>query len=192
MQIRHAAPIVALAALLMAMPVSAAEKVVTVQGSSFGPKAVTVALGDEVTWSNEDGFGHTSTRTGFPSWSVALGANDSGSRTFSQAGTYAYACAIHGFMTGTVKVPVKASPASGSPSTTFTIRVANQNAASGTTYLIQRKAPGGSYTTWKTTTAQTVTFKSSVKGTWRFRSQVKKTSSGKASGFSPAASVTIG
>ena len=45
MQLRHAAPIVALAALLIAMPVSAAEKVVTVQGSSFGPKAVTAALG---------------------------------------------------------------------------------------------------------------------------------------------------
>lgn len=192
MSFRRAMPIFALATLLLTAPVSAAERTVDVQEYSFAPGGVTAALGDQVTWVNKGDQDHTSTRSAFPSWSLSVSLGDSASRTFRQSGTFAYICNIHHSMHGTVKVPAQASPSGGGTSTTFTIRVASVEASSGSTYVIQRKAPGGTFKTWKTTTHQTVAFKSSVKGKWTFRSQIKKLSNGQGSAFSPSASVTIG
>jgi plastocyanin len=190
MRLRSAFPLLALAALMVAVPASAASATVTVKDFSFKSNP-TVSPGDQVSWDNQDGFTHNATRTSFPTWQLTVDAGDTAGRTFQQAGAFGYKCTIHPSMTGTVKVRVKASPASGTPSTTFTITVATKAAAAGSTYVIQRKAPGGTFKAWKTTTAKSVTFKSSVKGTWSFRSKIVKTSSGTGSGFSPSASVTI-
>jgi plastocyanin len=190
MRLRSAFPLLALAALLVAVPASAVSTGVSIEDFSFGGTP-TVSPGDRVVWQNLDGVTHNVTRSVFPTWQLTLEGGDSAGRTFQQAGAFGYKCTIHPSMTGTVKVRVKASPASGTPSTTFTITVATKAAAAGSTYVIQRKAPGGTFKAWKTTTAKSVTFKSSVKGTWSFRSKIVKTSSGSGSGFSPAASVTI-
>ena len=192
MRVRSIVPLVALAALLIAVPASAAARTVVVKDFSFVSGSPTIAQGDEVNWDNQGGSGHTSTRSAFPGWNLDLAAGDSGSHTFTQAGAFAYRCTIHGSMTGTIKVRIKASPSSGSATTTFTITVGTARAASGSTYVIQRKAPGGSFTTWKTTTARSVSFKGSTKGTWSFRSRIVKSSTGAGSGYSPSASVTIG
>ena len=79
-------------------------------GTAFSPSPDTVAVGSTVTWTNNDGFGHTVTSS--PSSaevfnsSVASGA--SYSRTFNTAGTFAYYCSIHGTptsgMRGTIVV----------------------------------------------------------------------------------------
>lgn len=80
----------------------AADTSVTISGFAFGPASVTVAVGDTVTWTNADGVGHTATGSGFDTGSLANGA--SASVTFQAAGTFAYHCAIHPAMTGTVVV----------------------------------------------------------------------------------------
>jgi plastocyanin len=80
---------------------------VNIQNFAFDPPNITVAPGTTVTWVNNDSAPHTVTATD------PAGAFDSGtlqpgqsySFTFTQPGTtYAYYCAIHPSMTGTVTV----------------------------------------------------------------------------------------
>jgi plastocyanin len=77
---------------------------VTIKGFAFGPTSISVAVGTTVTWTNEDGAPHTVTfdSGGVASDTLATGATYS--RTFDAAGTFAYHCAIHPSMTGSVTV----------------------------------------------------------------------------------------
>ena len=85
---------------------SAAAKTATVQisGFSFQPASITVDAGTVVTWVNKDSVSHSATSdTGaFDTGTFANG--ESRSFTFSTPGTYAYHCAIHTSMKGTVTV----------------------------------------------------------------------------------------
>lgn len=86
-----------------------------VQGAdfAFSPAAITIPIGTTVRWTNSTGAPHTVTATG-----AAAGVFDSGvilaggtySHTFNQVGTFAYLCAIHPNMTGTVIVTSGATP----------------------------------------------------------------------------------
>ena len=75
---------------------------------AFSPDPLEIAVGTKVTWTNKDGFAHTATVSDaagaapFDSKSLAAGA--SYSYTFDKAGSFAYRCAIHNSMTGTVTV----------------------------------------------------------------------------------------
>jgi amicyanin len=80
----------------------------TVAIASFKYKAPTahVRAGGRVTWVNRDSAGHTATFTSGPS-KLDTGRLDKGGRatlTFPKAGHYAYVCAFHAFMKGTVVV----------------------------------------------------------------------------------------
>lgn len=192
MGVRRAVPVLLTGAMLIAPPASAATKQVEIDGLTFLPATVTVAPGDRVRWSNEDPFGHTATRSGVGGWSLSIPADGAKQRVFRQSGAFAYVCTVPGHaMSGTVKVRVRVSPRSGTAATTFTIRVATVDATPGTEYVVQRKAPGGTFKPWRSTTAQTVRHASAVKGTWRFRAAIRRTADGTMSGFSPAGSATI-
>ncbi|NDV00466.1 cupredoxin domain-containing protein [Pseudoroseicyclus tamaricis] len=77
---------------------------VTIQDFAFSPADLTVAAGDTVTFTNNDGAPHTATADG--------GAFDSGRMTrgmmsaitFETPGTYPYHCDFHPNMTGTITV----------------------------------------------------------------------------------------
>jgi len=92
----------------------AAETVtVEIQGFAFSPAAITIQVGDTVTWTNLDGTDHTATSdAGAPEAfdTGALASNASASITFTTPGTYAYTCRFHTVMSGTVIV--EAPPAS--------------------------------------------------------------------------------
>ena len=95
--------VAAVAALfVVAGPVGAADKGVSIAGFAFNPQTITVKAGDTVTWTNNDSATHTATGAGFDTGQLGGGA--SGSVTFSTAGTFAYHCSIHSSMTGTVIV----------------------------------------------------------------------------------------
>jgi plastocyanin len=104
---------------LLALPLVAlaATSAVTIQSSAFAPKSIAVSLGDTVTWTNRDPFSHTTTSdTG--AWdSGALATGRSFSFTFTRAGTFAYHCAIHTFMTGTIVVQAVTTPQPTAPPT---------------------------------------------------------------------------
>ena len=85
---------------------TAAEKV-AIQNFAFTPSSITVKVGTTVTWTNSDSVAHTVTADTSSSDGPASGSLASGdtySFTFKKAGTYAYHCAVHPHMTGTVIV----------------------------------------------------------------------------------------
>jgi len=104
---------------LLALPLVAlaATSAVNIQGSAFVPPTTTVHVGDTVTWTNRDAFSHTSTSdTG--AWDTGvIRAAASGSFTFTAAGTFAYHCAIHSFMHGTIVVQSISTPQPTAPPT---------------------------------------------------------------------------
>lgn len=77
---------------------------VSIVGFAFQPGSLEVAAGTTVTWTNDDPAPHTVTAAdgSFDSGTLASGATFS--QVFDQAGTFAYACAIHPTMTGTIIV----------------------------------------------------------------------------------------
>lgn len=82
---------------------------VQVKDFTYVPETVTVAVGTTLTWVNEDSAPHTSTSGTSPSPDGVFdtGIYDgsaSGTVTLAEPGTYAYYCALHPFMTGTVIV----------------------------------------------------------------------------------------
>ena len=88
---------------------------VTISDFEFTPKTVTVNEGDTVTWSNDGPSVHTATAEDGSFDTGSLRKGESGSATFTQAGTISYICQPHPFMHGTVVVQA-ASTGAGSGS----------------------------------------------------------------------------
>jgi plastocyanin len=100
-----------------AQPAHAVSHSVTIANIAFSPTALTVVLGDTVTWTNHDSVPHTVTVSSGPETfsSPTLNKGDHWSFTFTKAGTYKYYCAIHPNMVAAVTVAA-ASPG-GAPTT---------------------------------------------------------------------------
>jgi plastocyanin len=77
---------------------------VKIDNFSFGPQALTVAVGTTVTWTNRDDIPHTVVSTDGVFKSKVRDTDEKFSYTFSKAGTYPYFCTIHPKMTGQVVV----------------------------------------------------------------------------------------
>lgn len=81
---------------------------VTMEGNTFQPAEITVAVGGTVTWTNEDAVSHTVTAgtrgnaTG--EFDESVGAGDTFSYTFEEPGVVEYYCSIHPGMDGTLIV----------------------------------------------------------------------------------------
>jgi plastocyanin len=87
----------------------------------YTPSAVKVRRGQEVEWSFDQGT-HTATdTTGMDLYSSNVRSSGTFSFTFVAAGRYGFRCLIHAFMTGTVSVPLAASPRSGPPDGRFAV-----------------------------------------------------------------------
>jgi plastocyanin len=78
---------------------------VAMEGIQFDPAEVTVAVGDTVTWTNNDSVGHDVTADDFESGEAGgLGNGDTFAHTFEEAGTFDYVCTVHPGMEGAVTV----------------------------------------------------------------------------------------
>jgi len=77
---------------------------VKIDNFSFGPAAVTVAMGTTITWTNHDDIPHTVVSTDGVFKSKVLDTDEKFTFTFDKAGTYPYFCSIHPKMTGKVIV----------------------------------------------------------------------------------------
>lgn len=100
-----------IATILGAGTAVAASQFVTIAGLAFAPSAVTVSVGETVTWTNNDTQIHTATADD-GSWNAGniAGGGGIGAVVFSVAGTFPYHCEIHPQMTGTVTVEAAAAP----------------------------------------------------------------------------------
>lgn len=107
---------------------------VSIADFAFSPASITVHVGDSVTWTNSDSVPHTTTSDTEIWNSGALQPGASFSHTFTSAGSFAYHCMIHPFMTGTVIVQPAgaAAPAAAPvPSPAPTTAVAAPSQAAG-------------------------------------------------------------
>jgi plastocyanin len=103
------------AVAVASLPAAASDATVAATGQNrWSPDAVTIAPGEQVTWSNTSGVTHNIIVQGE---TLRDGANWSVSKTFPTAGTYTFYCSYHGGMTGTVTVT---NPATGTGTSTGT------------------------------------------------------------------------
>jgi amicyanin len=77
---------------------------VRIKGMRFEPSSITVKPGTTVTWIQEDGAPHTVTGSNNELQSDTLTGGQRFSHTFSEAGSYNYACNFHPMMKGKVVV----------------------------------------------------------------------------------------
>jgi plastocyanin len=77
---------------------------VTIANYAYSPQTLTVKVGARVTWTNHDSTAHTATVNQGSSDTGTINPGQSKAITFTHPGTYAYHCAFHAFMTGTVRV----------------------------------------------------------------------------------------
>jgi plastocyanin len=144
-------------AVLAPAPAVAATQAVTMAQYAFAPAAITVHVGDTVTWTNQDQAPHDVTTTSAPValHSPTLSTGQSWTYTFSQAGTYAYICSIHPDMKAQVTVlpaPVTTTQPRPAPTT-----VARQPAGGGAPAQVVRPTAGAPPVTTTTTMAPTTT-----------------------------------
>ena len=107
-------------AILWAPVVRSASVGVEIVDFAYAPAAVTVHVGDTVTWTNRDAVEHTVTSD--PGAAVAFdsglfGQQQTFSMTFTQPGTYGYHCTPHPTMVGAVTVLPAVQPSSAPPPT---------------------------------------------------------------------------
>jgi len=81
---------------------------VSIQGMQFQPASITVVIGSKTTWTNMDSQTHTVTSDDGASFNSG-NISPQGTYTFTatQTGVYAYHCAIHPEMHGTLTVVTK-------------------------------------------------------------------------------------
>ena len=176
---------------LFATPADATTVQVSIMNTAFSPKLITVSQGDTVTWTNMDGFDHTSTDKGFwDSGHIQPGHQYKQTTAFFNAGSYAYVCTIHQ-MHGTVRVPMTRSGSSGSG---WTVRWSSASSTpAGRNFDVQIKRPGS--TTFRSfrsaTTALKAFFNPARTGTYKFEARTRITATGKTSDWSPVLTLSI-
>lgn len=174
------------AAPATAAPVRAAGASVSVANMAFSPAAVTVGLGERVTWTFPDATAHTSTSDqGF--WdSGTKSGGATYSRAFSSAGTFAYHCTIHTMMRGKVAVPVTVS---GSPNAGWTLRWSTRKGKGGVTFDVQTRLGSGKWKSLVNATAASQKFNPATAGNYSVRARTVK--GGSRSGWSPTTTVPV-
>jgi plastocyanin len=98
----------------------------------FTPGTTTIHVGDTITWTNNGPSPHSATANNHSFDTGVLKKGQSGSHTFTQAGTFTYFCSVHPFMHGTIVVQASTQP-SGSQSSGSTSGSTGGSQGSGTT-----------------------------------------------------------
>lgn len=100
--LRAILPAAALA--LLCAPAFAADHAIAIKGTSFEPNAVTVAVGDTVTFTNTNRAQHTATADDGSFDTGRLKMGETATVTMETAGTVAFKCTVHPGMRGTIEV----------------------------------------------------------------------------------------
>lgn len=91
---------------------AAAAHQVLMSGYAFSPRSLTIAVGDTVTWTNQDQAPHDVKTTSGPAsvHSPMLNKGGTWSHTFTTPGAYGYVCTVHPGMTAQLVVKAAAAP----------------------------------------------------------------------------------
>jgi len=117
---------------------------VTISDFKFTPDSVTVNVGDTVTWTNDGPSVHTATADDGSFDTGSLREGESGSATFTQAGTISYICQPHPFMKGTIVVQAASAGGSGSGSSGSSGTGSTDDTGSGGAVAGDESSSGGS------------------------------------------------
>jgi plastocyanin len=82
----------------------ASANTVEIKNFAYSPATLTVKVGDTVTWTNKDIAGHSATADDGSFDTGVLSQGESGSFTFTKAGTFGYFCTPHPNIKGTIIV----------------------------------------------------------------------------------------
>ena len=93
-----------IAAAMAATPARADDMEVKIDNFTFNPQQLTVKVGTTVTWTNDDDIPHLVVSQTPLFKSNALDTEDKFSFKFTTPGSYAYFCALHPHMTGSIVV----------------------------------------------------------------------------------------
>ncbi len=78
---------------------------ISIENFAFGPGDITVAVGDTITWTNDEAsIGHTTTSDDGIWDSGLMSPGDTFEQIFTEAGTLTYFCSIHPSMTASITV----------------------------------------------------------------------------------------
>jgi plastocyanin len=77
---------------------------VTIEGTTFQPDRLSLAVGDTVVWTNKDPFPHTATSSAGAFDSGNIAPDRSWTQRFVKQGEHRYICSLHPTMKGLVKV----------------------------------------------------------------------------------------
>jgi plastocyanin len=127
-------PRVTRAVVRRALAHATADPAVAIADFQFTPGSTTVHVGDTITWTNSGPSPHTATANDGSFNTGTLQKGQSGSHTFTRAGTFSYFCTIHPYMKGTVVVLAAATstqPSGGSGRTSKTGSSTASRPASG-------------------------------------------------------------
>ena len=113
---------------------------VTIADFHFAPGTTTIHVGDTVTWSNSGPSPHSATARNGTFNTGILHKGQSGSHTFTQAGTFSYFCTVHPFMHGTIVV-LASSTSHTSGSTTSPASSSTTQSGSGSTSTPSASTP---------------------------------------------------
>lgn len=91
-------------AILLASTARAATHQVSIVGMAFVPASLTIAAGDTVIFANDDNAPHTATDDAGAFDTGRLSKGQSAQLTFPSSGSFAYHCAVHPRMVGTITV----------------------------------------------------------------------------------------
>jgi len=83
---------------------------VTIADFAFKPATVTIHPGQSTLWVNKDADAHTATAVDKSFDSGGLDTGEHWQHTFTKPGRYAYICALHPYMKGTIVVTAAAPP----------------------------------------------------------------------------------
>jgi plastocyanin len=105
----------------------------TISDFKFTPATITIHAGDTITWTNVGPTKHTATASNGSFNTGILKKGQSASHTFTQPGTYAYICAIHPWMHGTIVVLASSTTTTTSTTPTTTTTPASTTSSTGST-----------------------------------------------------------
>lgn len=77
---------------------------VSIKDFEFVPATISAKVGDVIGFTNEGAKSHSATLDEGDCGTEILPTGGAGGLTFSKAGTYAFHCAVHASMTGTIEV----------------------------------------------------------------------------------------
>jgi len=86
------------------VPATGDNKSINIKNLEFRPDTLTVSVGTQVTWTNNDSMAHTVSSDNNVFSLGTLTSGQTGSYTFTAPGTYPYHCDIHTSMKGTIIV----------------------------------------------------------------------------------------